>query len=213
MSDTLLDTFTGGHMIGKAVWFLLIILATFLRPATAEIYQWTDENGRTHFSDKKPVDPKSDEKIKIRKEKYKKSDSKKTNDDRSTKPDENKEEGVVWYDYTEGLHLSKKTGKGTIIIFYTDWCPICKKYIKLFDDPTIIKETRKFVMIRMNQDKHPGLSSKYDFDGEYIPRTFALSPDGNILHELYPKRSKSRYYLGIRRSDLVSFMKRFARAL
>jgi Domain of unknown function (DUF4124)/Thioredoxin-like len=171
-------------MKGKAVWFLLIILFTFLRPAAAEIYQWTDENGVTHFSVKKPVDPGSDEEIKIRKEKYKKSESQKTNDDRSTKPEENTEEGVVWHDYTEGLRLSKKTGKGAIIIFYTDWCPTCKKYMELFDDQTIITETRKFVMIRMNQDKYTRLSSKYDLDGKYIPRTFALSPDGNVLHKL-----------------------------
>ncbi|MBT3256234.1 MAG: DUF4124 domain-containing protein [Deltaproteobacteria bacterium] len=200
-------------MKGKAGWFLLIILVIFLRTAAAEIYQWTDENGVTHFSDKKPVDPKSDGEIKIHKEKYKKSESQKTNDDRSAKPEENTEEGVVWHAYREGLWLSKKTGKGAIIIFYADWCPTCKKYMKLFDDQTIITETRKFVMIRINQDRYPSLSSKYDLDGKYIPRTFALSPDGNILQKLYPRKSKSRYYLGSRRSDLVSFMKRFTRAL
>jgi thiol-disulfide isomerase/thioredoxin len=200
-------------MKGKTVSFLLIILAVFLSPAAAEIYQWTDENGMTHFSDKKPVDLESDEDIKTHKEKYKKSESQKTNDGRSTKPEENKEEGVVWHDYTEGLRLSKKTGKGAIVIFYAEWCPTCKKYMRLFDDPTIIAETRKFVMIRVNQDKYSSLSSKYDFDGKYIPRTFALGPDGKVLRKLYPKKSKSRYYLGTRRSGLVSFMKRFASAL
>ena len=200
-------------MKGKAVWLSLIILVAFLRPAAAEIYQWTDENGMTHFSDKKPANLGADEDIKTHKEKYKKSESQKANEARSTKPEENTEEGVVWHDYTEGLRLSKKTGKGAIIIFYAHWCPTCKKYMKLFEDPTVITETRKFVMIRVDQDKYSSLSSEYDFDGKYIPRTFAISPDGNVLHRLYPKKSKTRYYLGIRRSDLVSFMKRFASTL
>ena len=200
-------------MKGKAIWFSLIILAVFLRPAAAEIYQWVDEKGVTHFSGKKPIHLDADSEIKIRKDKYKKNESEDENENDSVLPKGNVEGGVVWHNYTEGLRLSKRTGKGAIVIFYTKWCPTCQKYMKLFDGRTIIMQTRKFVMIRVNQDKYPSLSSKYDLDGKYVPRTFAVGPAGKILHQVYPMKSRSRYYLGTRRTDLISFMRRFVKVL
>ncbi len=197
----------------KAILFSLIILATVLTPAAAEIYQWVDENGTTHFSDKKPVHLDEDSEIKIRKEKYKGHESQDTSADNAPLSEGSGQGGIVWHNYADGLRLSKKSGKGMIVIFYTDWCPTCKKYMKLFHDRKVIVKTRKFVMVRVNQDNDPGLGSKYDLDGKYVPRTFALGPTGKILKRIYPKKSKTRYYLGTRRSDLLSFMKRFARVL
>ncbi|MEW6981236.1 glutaredoxin domain-containing protein [Colwelliaceae bacterium 6471] len=39
--------------LGKS-WFLLLAI-TISWTATAEIYKWTDENGKVHFSDKQPT--------------------------------------------------------------------------------------------------------------------------------------------------------------
>lgn len=166
-----------------------------LGSATAELYQWVDEKGVIHFSDKKPPNIDSNSK------------HNKANKDNSQSLKRNAKKGIVWHKYTEGLQLSKKTGKGAIIIFYATWCPTCKKYMQLFDDQSIIKESQKFIMIRVDQDKQPNLSSKFNFDGKYIPRTFAVSPSGNIIHEMYPQKSKYRYFIGTSRSNLFLFMK------
>ena len=48
-------------MIIKIIpWFILLALQTYSITAFAEIYKWTDENGRVHYDDKPPTDTQVD---------------------------------------------------------------------------------------------------------------------------------------------------------
>jgi len=113
---------------------------------------------------------------------------------------------IRWWQYDEGLDYAWREGKPVIIIFYTDWCPACKKYGRVFQDKRVITESSKFVMVRINRDHNKELSVKYGFDGMYIPRTIALYPDGKVMHEIYHQKNY-RYYIGTGANRLLTLMK------
>ena len=102
--------------------------------------------------------------------------------------------GVAWQPYEAGLALAKKEKKPVLLIFYTEWCPHCTNYSKLFHDQAVIDKTRQFVMIRVDKDKQPEISKTHAPDGEYIPRTYFLSSDGVLDPSLAAARDKYRYF-------------------
>lgn len=113
---------------------------------------------------------------------------------------------IEWHTYDEGLERARTDQKTAIIIFYADWCPTCQKYGKIFNQVKIAKTASDFIMIRVNKDDYPELSSTYGFDGEYIPRTFAVSSEGEVMHQLYAEK-KYKYYLGVDSRSLLSLMR------
>lgn len=105
------------------------------------------------------------------------------------------EGAIAWRAYDEGLAEAKATGKPVVLVFYTDWCPHCHNYSRVFHDPEVVKAASEFVMIRVNRDVSPELSEHYDLDGQYVPRTFILRPDGEVRAELTGEDPEYRYYL------------------
>ena len=114
---------------------------------------------------------------------------------------------IQWLGYKEGISKSRKTRKPAIVVFYADWCPACKKYGNAFKDKRVAAAASDFVMIRVNIDRDEKLSAAYGFDGEYVPRTFAVSPGGKVMHHLFPSK-KYRYYIGSNPDTLLSLMQR-----
>lgn len=51
------------------------------------------------------------------------------------------------------------------------------------------------ILIRVNRDENIELSEKYNFDGVYIPRTFALNSEGDIVKSLYDEDDRFAYFL------------------
>jgi hypothetical protein len=102
--------------------------------------------------------------------------------------------GISWKSYDEGLEEAKKTKKPICLIFYTDWCPHCTNYSKVFHDPKVVDRSKKFVMIRLNGDQNKELSGKYAPDGQYIPRTYFLSSDGVLDDTVHAPRDKHKYF-------------------
>jgi thiol:disulfide interchange protein len=102
--------------------------------------------------------------------------------------------GIQWQPYTEGLAAAKEQKKPVCLVFYTDWCPHCGKYSGVFHDPAVIEESKKFVMIRLNKDENAEVSAKYAPDGEYIPRTFFLSPSGELDADITEQRPNYKYF-------------------
>lgn len=102
--------------------------------------------------------------------------------------------GIAWKSYEEGLAEAKSSNKPVCLIFYTEWCPHCTNYAKLFHDPALVELSKKFVMIRIDKDKDPATSAKYAPDGEYIPRTYFLQSDGALLDSITEQRDKYKYF-------------------
>jgi hypothetical protein len=66
-------------------------------------------------------------------------------------------------------------------------------------------------MIRLDKDKNAEISKKYAPDGEYIPRTYFLSPDGTLDPSLSETRDQFKYFYN--EKDPASILAGMDRAL
>ena len=101
---------------------------------------------------------------------------------------------IEWKSYEDGLVKAKSESTPVCLVFYTDWCPHCSSYSRVFHDPAVVEMSRRFVMIRVERDGNREISKKYAPDGEYIPRTHFLTPEGKLRPEIHEKRSSYLYF-------------------
>jgi thiol-disulfide isomerase/thioredoxin len=102
--------------------------------------------------------------------------------------------GIEWKSYDDGIAAAKETKKPVVLIFYTEWCPHCTSYSALFKNPSVVEKAKNFVMIRVERDAHQELSAQYAPDGQYIPRTFFLSPAAKLLGDIQEQRPSYKYF-------------------
>jgi len=101
---------------------------------------------------------------------------------------------VRWQEHDAGLAAAAKEKKPVCLIVYTEWCPHCANYSKVFHDPKVVEQTKKFVMIRIDGDKQKELGARYAPDGQYIPRTFFLSSKGVLDPSIQAANPKYKYF-------------------
>jgi thiol-disulfide isomerase/thioredoxin len=101
---------------------------------------------------------------------------------------------IDWQPYEAGLARAKAQKKPICLVLYTGWCPHCRNYSHVFDDPQVVARAKDFVMIRANADEQPAIAAKFVPDGGYVPRTFFLSPDGTLDPEIHAPRPKFLYF-------------------
>jgi hypothetical protein len=64
----------------------------------------------------------------------------------------------------------------------------------VFHDPRVVAAAEDFVMVRVDRDRAPALSARHAPDGEYIPRTYFLSPDGEHDPSIHAPRDQYLYF-------------------
>lgn len=101
---------------------------------------------------------------------------------------------IQWRSHDEGLAAAKAKRKPVCLVFYTEWCPHCTKYSRVFHDPKVVETAKNFVMVRLDKDKNPAISKQYAPDGEYIPRTYFLSSDGKLDPSIHAPRAQYKYF-------------------
>ncbi len=101
---------------------------------------------------------------------------------------------ISWQSYEAGMALAKTAKKPVCLVFYTGWCPHCRNYSRVFQDPRIVARARDFIMIRVNPDDESAIGDKYAPDGSYVPRTFFLAPDGALLADVHAPRPKFLHF-------------------
>jgi len=122
------------------------------------------------------------------------------------------DKSITWHEYNEGVTKSQVERKPIFLVVYANWCPTCQKMGNAFKNKDIIQLSSQFIMIRVDKDQNPDLSTNFGFDGEYVPRTFVIHPDGYVMHDLYPVR-QHRYYLGVTPANLLLLMKKCLNSL
>jgi thiol:disulfide interchange protein DsbD len=97
--------------------------------------------------------------------------------------------GVSWKSYSQlNLKEAETSGKPTIIDFYADWCTPCRNLDrKTFHDRRVVKESEKFLMIKVDLTKKGDLDpvqllEKYHVKG--VPTVIFLDSRGNEIKEL-----------------------------
>jgi len=101
---------------------------------------------------------------------------------------------IDWQPYEAGLARAKAQNKPVCLVLYTNWCPHCRNFSHVFDDPKVVQKARDFVMIRANADEQQAVAGKYVVDGGYVPRTYFLAADGTVDPELHAPRPKFLYF-------------------
>jgi hypothetical protein len=101
---------------------------------------------------------------------------------------------IGWQPYEQGIAAAKKAKKAVCLVLYTEWCPHCTNYSKVFHDPRVVERAKDFVMIRVDKDEQPDVSKRYAPDGEYIPRTYFLSSDAVLAPDIHAPRANFRYF-------------------
>ncbi|MFO0589299.1 MAG: thioredoxin family protein [Polyangiaceae bacterium] len=101
---------------------------------------------------------------------------------------------IEWFTYDGGLEEAKATRKPILLVFFTTWCPHCKNFSKVFEDPQITARAKDFVMVRVDADQDSDLAKRFSKDGGYIPRTFFLSPDGTPDYDIHAPRPQYTYF-------------------
>jgi len=97
---------------------------------------------------------------------------------------------IAWQSYEAGMAKAKAENKPVCLVFYTNWCPHCRNYSRVFQDARIVARARDFVMIRVNPDDESAVGDRYAPDGTYVPRTFFLDPNGTVLADVHASRPK-----------------------
>lgn len=109
------------------------------------------------------------------------------------------EYGIRWQPLTLGLSMAKRENKPVVLVVYTEWCPHCATYSRVFHDPRVVEKAKDLVFVRIDADRDEAFAKRFAPDGEYIPRTFVLTPDGELVADIQaPRRDKSRYFLSTR---------------
>ncbi len=109
--------------------------------------------------------------------------------------------GIAWRSYADGIAEAKKDGKPICLIAFTEWCPHCKNYSGVFHDAKVVEMSKKFVMIRLDQDQNKDLLKDFGPDGQYIPRTLFLSSAGKLDADLRAPRETFRFFYDESRAD------------
>jgi hypothetical protein len=104
------------------------------------------------------------------------------------------DKNIAWKSLDDGLAEAKKEKKPICLIVYTEWCPHCANYAKVFADPKIVEKSKSFVMIHVDQDKDKVRAKNYAPDGGYIPRTMFLTSDGTIDKDIHAPREQFKYF-------------------
>jgi hypothetical protein len=104
------------------------------------------------------------------------------------------DKGIGWQPFEGGVAAAKKEKKPICLVFFTEWCPHCTNYAKVFHDPAVVEKSKRFVMVRIDKDKNAELSKKFAPDGEYIPRTYFLSSDATLDPSISAPRDKYKYF-------------------
>jgi len=121
------------------------------------------------------------------------------------------DKNIKWMSYEDGLKEARKSHKPICLIFFTTWCPHCRNYSTVFEDPKVVEKSKSFVMIRLDKDKNAELSGKFKPDGEYIPRTYFLSSDGKLDESVSEPRDQFKYFYN--EKDPASILAGMDRAL
>ena len=106
------------------------------------------------------------------------------------------ENEIVWMDYNEGMKIANQTGKPVLLYFCFPDAPLCKYTDeKIFTDKNVIKESKKFVTIKVDvsNEKNKDIFFKYkmeyimyNYNNNYYPYlpTVIFLKDNVILHRL-----------------------------
>ena len=87
-------------------------------------------------------------------------------------------------DLNQAMQEAKNTNKSIFVDFYADWCYYCKEMDEVtYTDPQVEEKlTQNYVLVKINVDDNPDLSSQYQ--AYNLPTMVILDSDGNEINRI-----------------------------
>ncbi len=101
--------------------------------------------------------------------------------------------GIAWRtDVEQALKTASREGRPVLIDFWATWCGPCKQMeAELWARPDVVPLTEKFVCLKVDIDRNPGLTGK--FHAEVLPTLVLSDPWGMELARREGYGSPDRY--------------------
>ncbi len=92
-----------------------------------------------------------------------------------------RKKGIAWhYSMQSAMKEAKRTGKPIMVDFYATWCGPCKMLDRdTFPNPKIVRESRNWVLLKIDAEKSLKLAEKYGVTG--FPTVAFLQPNGKLV--------------------------------
>ena len=103
----------------------------------------------------------------------------------TSKETESNTSSIQWgNDLNQAMDEAKKSNKTIFIDFYADWCSYCGEMDeKAFTDPQVVaKLTQNYVLLKVDVDENPSLSSKYT--AYSLPTMVIVDSSGNEIKRI-----------------------------
>lgn len=116
---------------------------------------------------------------------------------------------IPWRTFEDGLSEMTETGKPGILVLHADWCLECRNYRNLFSDPDVVAFAGDYVFMLADIEAQPEVQSRFNFDGDYIPRTLVLDTEARPTELHTGSHPRQRYFVEPSNADeLVALLNR-----
>jgi thiol-disulfide isomerase/thioredoxin len=88
---------------------------------------------------------------------------------------------IHWESYADGLARARRESRPVLLVMSATWCGHCRTYSHVFEDARVVERAQRFVMVHVDQDAERDIAARYVLDGQYVPRTYFLGPDGGPM--------------------------------
>ena len=111
---------------------------------------------------------------------------------------------IRWRTYRDGLSEMERSGKPGLLVLQQRDCVLCRSYQRVFHSDYITAFSDDFVFILADAENEPAVQQLYDIDGDYLPRTFVLSPDGGLALRATSAHPRQRFFVDPHRPEALS---------
>lgn len=102
-------------------------------------------------------------------------------------------EALSWRTYGDGLAEMQRTGKLGVLVIQGADCVLCSSYQRQFYAPEVAQYSDDYVFILADAEREPAVQQLYNLDGDYLPRTFILSPNGGLRRSATSTHSTQKF--------------------
>lgn len=103
--------------------------------------------------------------------------------------------GIRWRSYSDGLAEMQRTGKDGVLIIQADDCVPCQSYSRQFYTEDVLAMAENYVFILTDARDEPTIEEFYNIDGDYLPRTFLISPEGRLRRTQTAADDSRRFFV------------------
>lgn len=118
---------------------------------------------------------------------------------------------ILWRTYRDGLEEMERTGKPGLLVIQEANCLLCRSYQRLFHDETVTRWSGDYIFILADAGSEPAVQQLYNLDGDYLPRTFVLSPDGGLRRRATSSHPRQKFFVDPHRPDALARLLQAAR--